>query len=263
GGSLMKSSTERRLLKYAWTFKKGIIVGIICLMIAVIFELAGPLIAKTIIDDHILGVEGIWQKTEDENGTVSYKGNDYKRQDRMTDVSDSSKGVTIMQIGKSYYFIDEEVPLSGKRHVDDGVITIEMANDTVRVNGDKMSVSDVYPFFQPEKRPIILLLALYVGLLFVAGIFQFFQTFILQRTSNQIVRKMRNDVFAHTQRIPIDYYVDQPAGRIVSRITNDTEAIRDLYERVLSIMVTSIIYMGGIITALFILDYKLGLMCLI
>src|SRR5699024_8605939 len=127
----------------------------------------------------------------------------------------------------------------------------------------KMSISEVVPFFQPEKRPIILLLLLYVGLLLVAGVFQFYQTFILQKTSNQIVRKMRNDVFAHTQRIPIDYYVDQPAGKIVSRITNDTEAIRDLYERVLSIMVTSVIYMGGIFIALFILDYKLGLMCFV
>src|SRR5699024_119273 len=102
------------------------------------------------------------------------------------------------------------------------------------------------------------LLGLYVALLIIAAFFQFFQTYLLQKSSNQIVKQMRNDLFAHTQRIPIDYYVDQPAGKIVARITNDTEAIRDLYERVLSIVVTSIIYMAGIFIALFLLDVKLA-----
>lgn len=262
----MKSSAEKRLLKYAWSFKKGIMIGIFCLMLAVVLELAGPLIAKTIIDEHILGVEGTWQQvtsSSEEKGSVSFQGNEYLRKDRLKDAERTGDDITIMAIGKTYYFIDGKVPLSGKRSVDDGIITIETANDSVSVQAKKLSVSDVYPFFQPEKKPIVLLLMLYVGLLLVAGLFQFYQTFILQKTSNQIVRQMRNDVFAHTQKIPIDYYVDQPAGTIVSRITNDTEAIRDLYERVLSIVVTSVIYMGGIVVALFILDTKLGLMCLI
>src|SRR5699024_3248884 len=86
---------------------------------------------------------------------------------------------------------------------------------------------------------------------------------MLEKSSNQIIRKMRNDVFAHTQRVPMDYFVNTPAGSIVSRITNDTEAIRDLYERVLSIIVTSVIYMIGIFIALFILDAKLAAMCLL
>lgn len=261
----MKPSAEKRLLTYAWTFKKGIIIGVFCLMIAVVLELAGPLIAKTIIDDHILGVEGTWQEVESdiEKESVSFQGSDYVRKDRIEDNRKTNRDITIIGIGKTYYFIDQKVPLSGKRSVDGDVITIETADDTLSVQGEKLSVSDVYPFFEPEKKPIVLLLMLYVGLLLVAGVFQFYQTFILQKTSNQIVMKMRNDVFAHTQKIPIDYYVDQPAGTIVSRITNDTEAIRDLYERVLSIVVTSVIYMGGIIIALFILDAKLGLMCLI
>ncbi len=43
---MRKQSTEKRLFRYALPFKKGIIIGIICLMIATAFQLAGPLIAK-------------------------------------------------------------------------------------------------------------------------------------------------------------------------------------------------------------------------
>ncbi len=68
-------------------------------------------------------------------------------------------------------------------------------------------------------------------------------------------------VFAHT-KMPIRYFDNLPAGKVVARITNDTEAVRDLYVTVLSTFVTSGIYMLGIFTALFLLDVKLAFVCL-
>lgn len=261
---MSKQSTEKRLAQYAWKFKRGIIIGIVCLTIAVALELAGPLIAKRVIDDHILGVEGIWHEvTEEDKNTALYQDRLYKRADRVLPSDETQGKATLLQIGTSYYIIDEEAPLQGQRTVEDELITIKRVDDTTSFTGAKLSLTDVYPFFKPEQQPIILLLVLYMVLLIIAGFFQFSQTYLLQKTSNQIVQRMRNDVFAHAQRIPIDYYVDTPAGSIVSRITNDTEAIRDLYERVLSIVITSFVYMGGIFIALFILDAKLAAMCLI
>lgn len=262
----MKPSTEKRLFHYALHFKKGILIGLACLVVAVALELAGPFIAKTVIDEHILGVEGNWQEvmTDDDKYTVTYQDRLFKRSDRLTEADQLyGDGVSLFQIGLGYYFVDEAVPLQGKRSVEDNIITIKTADGTSTFEGEKLSLNEMYPFFQPEKGPILFLLGLYMVLLIIAGVFQFYQTFLLQKASNQIVKKMRTDLFAHTQRIPINYYVDQPAGKIVARITNDTEAIRDLYERVLSIVVTSVIYMAGIFIALFILDAKLALMCLL
>lgn len=256
----MKQSTEKRLVGYALQFKKSIIIGLVCLMIAVCLELAGPLIAKTVIDDHILGVEGNWIQVngQHDRNTVTFDDQQYKRADRVTGQEQTGETKTILQVGHSYYLADGDLPLSGKRSVDGNTILIKQGNDTQTYTAEKLSLSEIYPFFKPEQRPILFLLGLYVALLVIAAFFQFFQTFLLQKVSNQIVKKMRNDVFAHTQRIPINYYVDQPAGKIVARITNDTEAIRDLYERVLSIVVTSIIYMAGIFIALFLLDVTLA-----
>lgn len=45
---------------------------------------------------------------------------------------------------------------------------------------------------------------------------------------------MRTDVFEHIQRVPLSYFDNRPAGKIVSRVTNDTEAIRELYVKVLA-----------------------------
>lgn len=263
---MKKRSTERRLFDYALHYKKGIMIGLICLSIAVALELAGPLIAKTVIDDHILGVEGYWQEISDDNDryTISYDHNLFKRVDRLEAEDEViNEPITLLQIGTGYYFIPEETPLQGTREVDEGEIVIHFGDETFYYDdAEKLELSEMYAFFQPEQRPIILLLVLYMVLLIIAGVFQYFETYLLQKSSNQIIKKMRMDLFSHTQRIPINYFVDRPAGTIVARITNDTEAIRDLYERVLSIIVTSVVYMGGIFIALFILDAKLAMMCL-
>ncbi len=259
----MTPSTEKRLFQYAWSRKKSLFIGLIFLMIAVALELAGPFIAKVVIDDHILGVEGTWYEVEEsDRATASYNDRLYKREDRLTDEDDVTNDVTLLQIGTSYYIVQGDVPLQGKREVDGGVIHITQQDHSYTVAADQLSLQEMKPFFQPEIRPIFILLGIYMLLLIIAGFFQFAQTFILQKTSNQIVQSMRNDVFAHTQQLPMDYYVHTPAGSVVSRITNDTEAIRDLYERVLSIIVTSIIYMAGIFIALFMLDRKLAIFCL-
>ncbi|WP_152654925.1 ABC transporter ATP-binding protein [Oceanobacillus sp. CFH 90083] len=257
-------STERRLFLYALKYKKGIIIGLICLMIAVALELAGPLIAKRVIDDHILGVEGYWEAVETADDTTApYHEQVLKRTDRIGN-GDILTGdtYTLLQIGISYYIFEGELPLTGQREMNDGELTIVSNDEVVRTQGERLSVQEAYPFFEPEKAPIIGLLILYMVLLIIAGVFQFYQTFLLQKSANQIVKQMRTDLFAHTERLPINYYIDQPAGSIVARITNDTEAIRDLYERVLSIVVTSLIYMAGIFVALFILDVQLAVLCL-
>lgn len=61
----MKPSTEKRLFLYAWQFKRGIALGIVFLMLATALELAGPFIAKRIIDEHILGIEAVWYEVDE------------------------------------------------------------------------------------------------------------------------------------------------------------------------------------------------------
>lgn len=258
----MQGSTEKRLMNYALLFKKGIILGIVCLIVATALELAGPFIAKVIIDDHLLGIEGIWYEVRDSNETVTYQGRSYVREDRITDDQITTDPITIIAVGKNYYVVEEKVPLEGTRSMEDGMLTIE-ATESIKVAGDKLSLEELYQFFKPEQKPILLLLALYIVLLLIAGVFQYFQTYLLQKSSNQIVKRMRNDIFLHTQKIPIDYFVDQPAGKIVARITNDTEAVRELYERVLSIVVTRVIYMVGIFIAIYVLHPNIALICLL
>lgn len=110
--------------------------------------------------------------------------------------------------------------------------------------------------------PILMLLALFFGLSIVTAVFRYFMFINLQVGANRVVQKLRNDVFQHIQTLPIQYFDNLPAGKVVARVTNDTEAIRNLYVQVLSQFATSIISITGVYIAMFILDVKMAAIAL-
>lgn len=107
--------------------------------------------------------------------------------------------------------------------------------------------------------PVLVLLALYLGLVLLSGVLNFSQSFLLQATALRIIKNMRMDVMRHIQRIPLRYFDNTPAGQIVSRIANDTEAIRELFMSFMATFVVSFAHLLGIYIALFILDVELAL----
>ncbi|MBW7477229.1 ABC transporter ATP-binding protein/permease [Paenibacillus oenotherae] len=114
-----------------------------------------------------------------------------------------------------------------------------------------------------ELSSVLVLLAFYMGLLLVASIGNFLQAYILQSTALQIIKNMRMDLMRHIQRIPLRYFDNTPIGGVVSRIANDTEAVRDLFMSFMATFVVSFIQLTGIYVALFVLDVKLALYCLL
>ena len=102
---------------------------------------------------------------------------------------------------------------------------------------------------------------IYLALISTSAIFAYGQRYFLGVSANKIIKKMRQDVFTHIQTMPIKYFDNLPAGKIVSRITNDTEAIRNLYINVLTNFVAGGIGMIGVLVALYFLDVRFALIC--
>ncbi|MFE5472800.1 ABC transporter ATP-binding protein [Bacillus safensis] len=257
-------TTGRRLLAYALLYKKVLSVALIFLMIAVGAELTGPFIGKKMIDDHILGVEKPYvEVNEKTDKTVYYQGNNYIRSDRLNNGMDSGKQINVVQVGFGYYFVNEPIRFDGNRKISGDQLTIENGNERETYEVQRLSKEEIFAFYQPEISGLVQLVLFYLGLLIIAIFFQYGQHYLLQRIANRIIQKMRVDVFEHIQTLPIRYFDNLPAGKVVARITNDTETIRDLYVTVLANFVTSAIYMIGIYIAMFLLNVKLALICLV
>lgn len=256
-------TTGQRLVKYALNYKKLIIAALLMLTVSVAADLSGPFVAKRLIDHHLLGIESTWYQTESGKDAVEYKGHYYKREKYIGEDDVKIDEAQILQVNNYFIFIEDPISFDGERTFADGVLTVKNGTGEETYEGVKITGAELLKFYQPEISRMVTLLAFYFGLLIIAAFFQYGQRYLLQKSANRIIQKMREDVFAHIQRLPIKYFDTLPAGKVVARITNDTEAIRELYVTVLATFFTSTIYITGIYIALFILNVKLAAICLL
>ena len=84
-----------------------------------------------------------------------------------------------------------------------------------------------------------LYLILYLAVYIVAGIFSRSTVLYFERASNGITLHVQKDIFHHVQSLPISYFDSLPAGSIVSRITNDTNKLKVMFQNALGDMTTS------------------------
>ncbi|MDR7001280.1 ABC transporter ATP-binding protein [Neobacillus niacini] len=256
-------TTGKRLIQYALSYKKIIAAALLMLTISVAADLAGPFIAKNIIDQHILGIESDWYETTNGKMAVNYHEKYYKREKYFSDGEQKGKHVRILQIGSKFVFIEQKLDFDGKRSFQNGILTVKKGNEKAEYKAEILKGRELLAFYQPEVLGIFQLILIYFGLLVVSALFQYGEKFFLQKSANRIIQKMREDVYGHIQRLSIQYFDNLPAGKVVARITNDTEAIRELYVTVLATFFTSAIYITGIYIALFILNVKLAAICLL
>jgi ATP-binding cassette subfamily B multidrug efflux pump len=111
--------------------------------------------------------------------------------------------------------------------------------------------------------PLVTLGSIYMVIQVIKSILLFFQLVKFQEIALYIIQQLRIDVFAKVQAIGLKYFDKTPAGSIVSRVTNDTEAIKDMFVTVISTFIQSGCLLIGIFIAMFILDVRLALFCLV
>ncbi|WP_290784235.1 ABC transporter ATP-binding protein [Exiguobacterium sp. UBA6309] len=257
-----RKTTIRSLIRYAMHEKKAIFLGLFLLVLAVGAELTGPYIAKVIIDEHIVAIEKDWVEVK-ADGAVTYDGRQFAK---AQDVSKSQivRSVSIVQTANGYFFVPKQVVSGGERNISGDTMTVTRGDDVYTYsNIQKLTQGQVYDFYSKDLKAIGWLSLIYVLLLLAAAGLNWIQQILLQRSAHKIIKRMRLDVFTHLQRLPVRYFDQTPIGKIVSRVTNDTETIRDLYLGVLARVFSGIITMAGILVAMFFLDYRLGLVSLI
>ncbi|GFE43136.1 ABC transporter ATP-binding protein [Streptococcus canis] len=106
-------------------------------------------------------------------------------------------------------------------------------------------------------QPAFLLLLGYYGMYLVQSMMQYLGNFFFARVSYSIVRDIRRDAFAKMENLGMSYFDTTPAGSIVSRITNDTEAISDMFSGILSSFISAIFIFSVTLYTMLVLDITL------
>ena len=100
-------------------------------------------------------------------------------------------------------------------------------------------------------------LILYYGLFIGRVLATYLSQLTFARVSNSIVRDIRLDIFKNLQRLGMSFYDQTAAGSIVSRVTNDTQAVADMFSTVFSSLVSSFLLFLVTLVTMFSLDWHL------
>ena len=101
--------------------------------------------------------------------------------------------------------------------------------------------------------------AIYVGLYFISAVIGYIAVILLMKCANRVAEFLRNRAFDVMQRLPIAYFDDKPAGKIASRIVNDTETLRkQFYGGLLSQAILQVVQIAAIYGFLFYMNWIIG-----
>lgn len=101
--------------------------------------------------------------------------------------------------------------------------------------------------------------AAYIGLQLLAAGLHYAQSLLFNEAAVGVVQQLRTDVMDAALRQPLSAFDTQPVGQLISRVTNDTEVIRDLYVTVVATVLRSAALIGAMLVAMFTLDWRMAL----
>ena len=109
---------------------------------------------------------------------------------------------------------------------------------------------------------LLTMVAVYAGILIVSLVCTYAQAMILQKIGQKILSKIRLDVFTHIEGLSHEQLNNIPVGKLVTRTTNDPNAISYMFTNILVTLIKNVMVIFGVLGAMLVLNYALTLMVL-
>ena len=106
------------------------------------------------------------------------------------------------------------------------------------------------------------MVAVYAGILVVSMVSMYFQTMLLQKVGQKILTALREDVFTHIESLSHEQLNNIPVGKLVTRTTNDTNAISMMFTNVLVTMIKNFMILFGVMGMMLLQNYAMTLVVL-
>ncbi len=267
-GRLMK-----RLLKYARPYWKNLLVSIIMLAVITGTELARPYLIKIAIDEHILAISApmrAFAPREAPGPGVLFRGKVFIREKNLS-ASALSQAPTyqLIQYDQQFYLIKGLIPNPGTdkyliKKENDGYWLHREALDKgeEKYEATPVTSAEIGLFREKDNRALLKLSLVFFLIAIVGFIFNYLQVNLLQATSQRIIHNMRIEVFTHLQRMPLAFFDQNPTGRLVTRVTNDTDTLNEMYSSVLINLFRDLFMVMGAALIMIKMNFRLALLSL-
>ena len=221
----------RRLLRYTRPYWAAIVVSALLIGFVTSADLAPPYLSAVAIDNYIGGLSApmaAFSPQAAPQGAVLYDGRAYVR---LTSLHQAYHG--------TLYNIDKAP--NGTEYLVQGIVqgkTPTWSHGHWTLGGRTLSATPLSSaalgrFRQQDVHGLLMLGLIYALVVIVAFAANYLQTYILQWAGQMIVFDIRKQLFSHIEGMHLQYFDRNPIGRLVTRCTNDTEALNEVYTSVI------------------------------
>jgi ATP-binding cassette subfamily B multidrug efflux pump len=106
---------------------------------------------------------------------------------------------------------------------------------------------------------LVRIAALFLGSLVFAMILGYAQTYIMQKVGQEIMVRLRGQIFRHLQKLQIAFFDRNPVGRLITRLTSDVDALNEMFTSGVVAIFGDVVTLFGIMVVLLVMNWKLAL----
>ena len=245
----------KRLLSYLKPHKWVMTLATVLVLFIIAVELYRPIIVGNAIDQYINGYYHPYAEADvSAPDAVNWNGLVLSR-DQAVSAADSASFYQIF-LWKDHYYMAENLTRSectALQNADTSVL-----KNYVREGAQKLTSNDLKVLRQNDFKGILKAGILFLLLLFSGFFLNLADTWLLQKMGQQIVYKLREETFTHIHSLSLSFFNTTPVGKLVTRVSNDTEAVNELFSTILVKLFKNVVKIIGYAAVMLSINVKMA-----
>lgn len=245
----------KRLLSYLKPHKWVMTLATVLVLFIIAVELYRPIIVGNAIDQYINGYYHPYVEADvSASDAVNWNGLVLSR-DQAVSKADSASFYQIF-LWKDHYYMAENLTraeCTALQNADTSVL-----KNHVREGAQKLTSNDLKVLRQNDFKGILKAGILFLLLLFSGFFLNLADTWLLQKMGQQIVYKLREETFTHIHSLSLSFFNTTPVGKLVTRVSNDTEAVNELFSTILVKLFKNVVKIIGYAVVMLSINVKMA-----
>lgn len=261
------SSLIKRLLAYAKPYKWWFLLVLIFMLGSTVADLAKPVLIGNAVDLFTEGYKIPCVEDDKAKGTIEFEGRKLRHLEETENIQEVSQ---MLQYKSRYYWV-QEMNLEDAKAV--LAMTPSMYRNSILESEDSLTIDvngHTYKGRLLEKeelkvlrslnlKPLAILAGYFLLVLVVSFAFLYLQAVILQYIGQKIILAIRHEIYDKMLHLPFRFYHQNPIGKLVTRVTNDTETLNEMYTSVLVNLLKQAFFLIGVMVMMLATDVKTAL----
>ena len=248
----------KRLLSYLKPHKFVMTAATVLVLFIIVVELYRPIIIGDAIDNFINGYYRPYVlANEDDREVITWNGLNLTRKtdEELSLLPESTECYQIFLYHDSYYMAESITPseCTRLRDADNEYLGNYVQNGAPLLGREELKELRTYDFVGILRAALLYLLMLLIGF-----ILNYMDTWMLQKMGQKIVYQMREEVFTHIHSLSLTFFNSTPVGKLVTRVSNDTEAINELFSSILVKLFKNTVKIVGYAVVMISIDVRMA-----